>query len=164
MSAHKLHLCKGRDGVKYVLAWPNYLRSLTVAWRQAALLPSLWHCSLPSGTAAHRLPPELPLHQTSVSPGSLGQVYWEGFRMIPVHQDSCTSLVYEMHLNYANASLSQTRRICIQEEVLKQWHHDPSTCRSSTEYILSIENILIACSEQLTTAENYTLFPNHAKT
>lgn len=30
-------------------------------------------------------------------------------------------------------------------------------------YLLSIEMILIACSEQLTT-EDYTLFPNRAKT
>lgn len=63
------------------------------------------------------LPPELPQHKPSVSPGALGpltkgQVYWEGFRMTPVHQEQ-TSLVYEIHLNYANASLSQTRRICI---------------------------------------------------
>lgn len=43
MAAHNLHFAYAKEEMKwaeYVLAWPNYLRSVTVAGRQEALLPS----------------------------------------------------------------------------------------------------------------------------
>lgn len=130
MPAYNLHFTYAKEEMKwaeYVLAWPNYFRSVMVAGRQAALLPFLWR-SFPQASPGRSL---------SANRGYCGALYAPWLKAKFVGNGSGRQLVTESkrlwHITYACTML--TRLTPIQEtlhlrEILKQLYHDTSTCRS----------------------------------